>query len=117
VIAYGSGNMAWGALIAEVGVKATHSPAEGRAYLAAGGVERDLGSELKVAAWLFPERLPGLLSAGADLKYSHALHWAAAANSVEGVTLLLAAGMDVDSRSFWALWAECVSIKDPDALR
>jgi hypothetical protein len=96
VIAHCGGNRAWMLLLKAAGVVAWNSPKESRAVLAAGLTERQIGSELMMAAWLFPERLPALLSADVDNKWSCALHWAAAANSVEAVTLLLAAGFHVD---------------------
>jgi ankyrin repeat protein len=80
--------------------------------LSSGAKESHFGDELEVAAWVFPERLPELLKHPARLEHTSALHWAAAANRVEAISLLLAAGVDVNRRTF-GHWAECVSIKDP----
>jgi hypothetical protein len=112
VIKHGSGSLAWVPLLEEVGVRARNSPAQCRAVLSSGAKESQFGDELEVAAWVFPERLPELLKHPARLESTLALHWAAAANRGEAVSLLLSAGVDVNGQTS-GHWAECVSIRDP----
>jgi ankyrin repeat protein len=57
--------------------------------------------ELAVATWLYPERVQGMLEAGAEVGESAALHLAAAARSVSLTKLLLAAGASVDRVVDW----------------
>jgi ankyrin repeat protein len=96
VIAHGGD--AWMELLEHFGVDEWNSPAEARALLAA-GVPLEImrsGDELAIATWLYPERVQGMLEAGAEIGGSAALHFAAAARSVGLTKLLLAAGSSVD---------------------
>jgi hypothetical protein len=96
VIAQGGG--AWGELLKRFGVHESNSPAEARALLASGfplGIMQS-EDELAIATWLYPERVQGMLEAGADVGGSAALHLAAAARSVRLTKLLLTAGAVVD---------------------
>jgi hypothetical protein len=77
VIAHGGGNPAWKIVLEHVGVSAPCStaPNEVRAVLAAGVAVEDfrIPDELSMAALLFPDDIPDLVAAGADVRRSDAL--------------------------------------------
>jgi hypothetical protein len=114
VFAHGGG--AWRKLLQHFGVTEWNSPAEARALLASGVPLEILRSEgeLAVATWLYPERVQGMLEAGAEIGESAVLHWAAAARSVSLTKLLLAAGAPVDHVVEWVPLERCPGSDTPE---
>ena len=91
------GSRVWQRLLRFAGAEPGNSPRQARAFLAAGLSEDELriGCPLSVAAFAFPERVPGLLAAGVG-RPTGALFWATRINAAETARLLLEAGGEVD---------------------